>query len=69
MNACDAIMNAGRHRLLDWNEEQWDTQARLRKRDPTPLGDNVVLLGNVVVYYRIGSDDSLTKTKSFGDTS
>ncbi len=65
MNACDAIMNAGGHRWLDWNEKQRGTQVRSRKRYPTPLGDNVVLLGNVVVYYRIGLDDSLTKTKSF----
>jgi len=41
----------------------------LKKRDPTPLGGNEVSLGNMVVYYRIGSDDSLMKTKLSVDTS
>jgi len=40
----------------------------VEERDPTPLGDTVVSLGNMVVYYRIGSNDSLMKTKSFGNT-
>ncbi len=26
----------------------------LKKRDPTPLGDNVVSLGEMVVYYCVG---------------
>ena len=53
-NACDAIMNAGRQRWLDWNEKQRDTQVRLRKTDPTPLGDSIVSLGKMIVYYHIG---------------
>jgi len=41
----------------------------LKKKDLTPLEGNVVLLGKMIVYYRIGSDDSLMKTKLYGDTS
>jgi len=54
MNVCDAIMNAGRRRHIDWDEKpQWDTCIRW-ERDPTPLGDSVVSLGKMVVYYCIG---------------
>ena len=51
-NVRDASMNARRQRWFDWNEKQQrDIQICWRKRDPTPLGDNVVSLGKMVVYY------------------
>jgi len=54
MNACDAIMNARRQKHFDWDEKpQWDTWI-CWERDPTPLGDSVVSLGKMVVYYCIG---------------
>jgi len=54
MNACDAIMNARRQRYFDWDEKpQWDTWI-CWERDATPLGDSVVSLGEMVVYYCIG---------------
>jgi len=54
MNACGAIMNIKRSRHLDWDKKpQWDTQIRW-ERDPTLLGDSLVSLGKMVVYYCIG---------------
>ena len=41
-------MNARRRRPFDWDDEsQWE-------KDPTPLGDSVVLLGKMVMYHCIG---------------
>ena len=55
MNACDAIMNAGRHRWLDWDKKQQrDTQVCWKKRDPIPLGKSVVSLGKTVMYHCVG---------------
>jgi len=51
MNAWDAIMNARWRGQFDWDEKPWwDTWIR-SKRDPTPLGDSVVSLEKIVVYY------------------
>jgi len=49
-------MNAGRRRHFDWDDKsQWDTWI-CWERDPTPLGDSVVLLGKMVVYFCIGME-------------
>jgi len=54
MIACDTIMNASWQRHFDWDEKpQWDTWIRW-ERDPTPLGNIVVSLGEMVVCYCIG---------------
>ena len=37
----------------------------VEERDPTPLGGNVVSLGKMIVYYRIGSERQLNKDKQF----
>jgi len=59
MNAWDAIMNARRRGHFDWDEKpQWDTCIRW-ERDPNLLGDSVVSLGKMVVYY---FTDSCMKT-------
>ena len=70
MNACNVIVNAGRHRWLGWNKKQQrDTQNLLMKRGQFRLGVTQFHWGTWSFDCRIGSDDSLTKTKSFGDTS
>ena len=35
-----------------------------KKRDPTPLGGNVVLLGKMIVYYRIGLERQFNEDKT-----
>jgi len=54
MNVCDAIMNAGRRRHFDCDDKsQWDTWI-CWERDSTPLGDSIVSLAKMVVYFCIG---------------
>ena len=36
----------------------------VEERDPTPIGDNLVSLGKMVVYYHIGSKRLLNEDKS-----
>jgi len=40
-----------------------------KKRDPTPLGDTVVPLGKMIVYYHVDSERWLNGDKPFSDTS
>ena len=51
-------LNAGRQRWFDWNDGETTTgyPSSFEERDPTPLGDNVVSQGKMIVHYRIGSE-------------
>jgi len=54
MNACDAVMNARRRRHFDRDEKSQRDTWICWERDPTPLGDSVVSLGKMAVYYCFG---------------